>query len=340
MINIPIGESESKTELIYTKYNKDEFIKKDIKTVEEFLNDTEGKYVRWLDVVGLSDEKIIKDICKKFEIHPLVIEDIMNIDQSAKVEDYEESLFVVAKNIILEAVEEDGDKVLQLEQISFMIYKDKLISFRHKDTGIFDDIDGRLKDGTALRKNDPDDLLYALLDIIVDKYFTIMEDLGDRLDDLEDETLENPDRSILGKVYLLKRDLISIRNVLWAMRNTVSSLSKNEYDIINGNTIYYFRDIYDHIIQIINIAETYREIASSMLEIYLSSISNKTNDVMKVLTIYSTIFIPLTFIAGVYGMNFKYMPELYWKYSYASFWLISIAITLYSIKIFKKKGWM
>ena len=124
------------------------------------------------------------------------------------------------------------------------------------------------------------------------------------------------------------------------MRNTVSSLSKNEYDIINGNTIYYFRDIYDHIIQIINIAETYREIASSMLEIYLSSISNKTNDVMKVLTIYSTIFIPLTFIAGVYGMNFKYMPELYWKYSYASFWLISIAITLYSIKIFKKKGWM
>ena len=340
MINIPIGESESKTELIYTKYNKDEFIKKDIKTVEEFLNDTEGKYVRWLDVVGLSDGKIIKDICKKFEIHPLVIEDIMNIDQAAKVEDYEESLFVVAKNIILEAVEEDGDKVLQLEQISFMIYKDKLISFRHKDTGIFDDIDGRLKDGTALRKNDPDDLLYALLDIIVDKYFTIMEDLGDRLDDLEDETLENPDRSILGKVYLLKRDLISIRNVLWAMRNTVSSLSKNEYDIINGNTIYYFRDIYDHIIQIINIAETYREIASSMLEIYLSSISNKTNDVMKVLTIYSTIFIPLTFIAGVYGMNFKYMPELYWKYSYASFWLISIAITLYSIKIFKKKGWM
>lgn len=338
MINIPIEEKE--TELIYTKYDKEEFIKKDIASIEEFINDQDGNYVRWLDIVGLSDEKMIQDICEKFKIHPLVIEDMLNVDQSPKMEDYEQSLFVVAKNIILEEDQEEENQVLQLEQISFMIYKDKLISFRHKDTGIFDDIDSRLKDGTALRKNNSDDLLYALLDIIVDKYFTVMEDLGDRLDDLEDETLENPDRSILGKIYLLKRDLISIRNVLWAMRNTVSSISKNEYDIINGNTIYYFRDIYDHIIQIINITETYREIASSMLEIYLSSIGNKTNDVMKVLTIYSTIFIPLTFIAGVYGMNFKYMPELYWKYGYASFWLISIAITVYSVKFFKKKGWM
>lgn len=342
MINIPIEEKE--TQLIYTKYDKEELIKKDIEYIEEFLNDTDGNYVRWLDIVGLSDGKLIKDICEKFEIHPLVIEDILNVEQTPKMEDYEQSLFVVAKNIILKEVEEDeddeDDEVLQLEQISFMIYKDKLISFRHKDTGIFEGIDGRLKDGTALRKNNPDDLLYALLDIVVDKYFTVMEDLGDRLDDLEDETLENPDPSILGKIYLLKRDLISIRNVLWAMRNTVSSISKNEYDIINGNTIYYFRDIYDHIIQIINITETYREIASSMLEIYLSSIGNKTNDVMKVLTIYSTIFIPLTFIAGVYGMNFKYMPELYWKYSYASFWVISIIVTIYSIRFFKKKGWM
>lgn len=329
-----INLDERSTKLIYTKYNKDEFIKEEIEIIEEFIEDEDGKYVRWLDVIGLSDEKVLTDICDKFHIHPLVIEDILNIDQVPKVEDYENSLFVVAKNIILE---EDG---LSQEQISFMIYKDKLISFRFKETGIFDEIKGRLRDGTALRKNNPDDLLYALMDIIVDKYFIIMEDIGNKLDDLEDETLENPDKSILEKVYLLKRELITIRNILWPMRNTISSISKNEYDIINGNTIYYFRDIYDHIIQIIDINETYREIASSMLEIYLSSIGNKTNDVMKVLTIYSTIFIPLTFIAGVYGMNFKYMPELYWKYSYASFWIISIIITIYMIRFFKKKGWM
>lgn len=321
------------TELIYTKYDKDKFERKEIEKIEEFLNDSGEKGVRWLDIVGLSDEDILQDICDKFYIHPLVVEDLLNMDQTPKVEDYDESLFVIAKNIILE------DDLLEQEQISFMLYEDKLISFRYKDTGIFDEIKSRLRDGTALRKNNPDDLLYALLDIIVDRYFIVMEDIGDRLDDLEDETLENPDKELLEKVYLLKRDLIAIRNILWPMRNTVSSLSKNEYEIINGNTIYYFRDIYDHIIQIIEINETYREIASSMLEIYLSSIGNKTNEVMKVLTIFSTIFIPLTFIAGVYGMNFKYMPELYWRHSYLSFWIISIVITLYMLRYFKKKGW-
>lgn len=332
MINITVDEE--RTKLIYTKYDKGEFIRKEIDSVEEFLNDVNGKHVRWLDIVGFSEKQVLEDVCEKLKAHPLVVEDILNIDQTPKVEDYESSLFVVAKNIILE------EEVLKKEQISFILYRDKLISFRYKDTGIFDEIEGRLKDGTALRKNGSDDLLYALLDIIVDRYFDVMEDISNKLDDLEDETLENPDKSILAKVYLLKRELIDIRNVLWPMRNTISSISKNEYDIINGNTIYYFRDIYDHIIQIIDINETYREIASSMLEIYLSSIGNRTNDVMKVLTIYSTIFIPLTFLAGVYGMNFRYMPELYWKLAYPSFWIISIIITIYSIKFFKKKGWM
>lgn len=328
-----IGMEKEKTKLIYTKYDKDIFEKKEIESIEEFLRDEEGTGVKWLDIVGLSDENVLQDICDKFQIHPLVVEDLLDMEQTPKVEDYEESLFVIAKNIILE------DYSLQEEQISFILYEDKLLSFRYKDTGIFDEIKNRLREGTALRKNNPDDLLYALLDIIVDRYFVVMEDIGDRLDDLEDETLESPDKELLEKIYLLKRDLISIRNILWPMRNTVSSLSKNEYDIINGNTIYYFRDIYDHIIQVIEINETYREIASSMLEIYLSSIGNKTNDVMKILTIFSTIFIPLTFIAGVYGMNFKYMPELYWKYSYASFWVISLVITIYMLIFFKRKGW-
>lgn len=331
MENIDVDKRPTK--LIYTKYNKEKIIKNEIETVEEFLNDTEGKYVRWLDIIGLSEGDVLQDICDKLEIHPLVVEDILNIDQVPKVEDYENNLFIIAKNIILE------DHILKQEQIAFMIYRDKLISFRYKDTGVFDEIKGRLKDGTALRKNNPDDLLYALLDIVVDKYFVIMEELGNRLDDLEDETLEDPDKELLEKIYLLKRDLISIRNILWPMRNAISSISKNEYDIINGNTIYYFRDIYDHIIQIVDINETYREIASSMLEIYLSSIGNKTNEVMKVLTIFSTIFIPLTFIAGVYGMNFRYMPELYWKYSYPGFWIISIITTIYMLRFFKKKGW-
>lgn len=332
MRNISLDNKE--TLLIYRKYNKDKLIRRELSSIDEFLDDRDEGYVRWLDIVGLNDKAILEDICDKLKVHPLVEEDILNMDQVPKVEDYEDSLFIIAKNIILEG------ETLKSEQISFIIYKNILLSFRFKDTGIFDQIEGRLKEGTALRKNGSDDLLYALIDIVVDKYFIIMQDIGERLDDLEDETLESPDKSLLNKVYLLKRDLISVRNILWPMRNTISSISKNEYDIIDGNTIYYFRDIYDHIIQIIDINETYREIASSMLEIYLSSISNKTNDVMKVLTIYSTIFIPLTFIAGVYGMNFRYMPELYWKYSYASFWVISIIITIFMIRFFRRKGWM
>lgn len=331
MINSTVDER--KTKLIYTKYDKKEIIKKEIESIDEFLRDIEDEKVKWLDIVGLSETEVLEDICEKLRVHPLVVEDILNIDQTPKVEDYEDSLFVVVKNIILE-------EEIETEQISFILYRDKLISFRYKDTGIFHDIEARLKEGTALRKNGVDDLLYALIDIIVDKYFLVMENLGNNLDDLEDEILENPKKSILGEIYLLKRDLISIRNVLWPMRNTMSNISKNEYEIISGNTIYYFRDIYDHIIQIIDINESYREIASSMLEIYLSSIGNKTNDVMKVLTIYSTIFIPLTFLTGVYGMNFKYMPELYSEYAYPIFWILSIIITVYSIIIFKKKGWI
>lgn len=325
---------EKVTELIYTKYSKEEFIKKEINSIEEFLNDRDSKSVKWLDIIGLWDRQILNELVEQMDIHPLVIEDILNVDQVPKIEDYEDSLFVIAKNIILDKGE------LKEEQIAFILYRDKLITFRYNDTGIFDGIKNRLRHGTTLRKNNPEDLLYALLDIIVDKYFIIMEDIGDRIDILEDETLESPDKSILEKVYLLKRDLISIRNILWPMRNTISSISKNEYEIIDGNTIYYFRDIYDHIIQIIDINETYREIASSILEIYLSSIANKTNDVMKILTIYSTIFIPLTFIAGIYGMNFKYMPELYWKYSYLTFWIVSIIIIGFMLRFFKKKGWI
>jgi magnesium transporter len=198
----------------------------------------------------------------------------------------------------------------------------------------------RLKEGTNIRKNGADDLLYGLLDAIVDNYFLIVEDIGEKIDTVEDELLLNPKKEILQKIYTLKRDLIYIRNSLWPMRNVISSLSKNDYDLIDGKTIYYLRDVYDHVIQMIDIIETYRDICSGMLDTYLSSIGNKTNEVMKVLTIFSTIFIPLTFLAGVYGMNFRYLPELNWKYGYFSFWIISIIIIILMLRFFRKKDWL
>lgn len=339
--NTPVGSVNSvdhkrveDVKITYTKYNNLEFERKEVKNLDEFFNVEEGK-VKWLDIIGLHDTDLVNELGKKLMIHPLAIEDILNIRHNPKFEDYDSYIFLVAKIMYF-----NHDEELETEQISFVLFKDKLISFQELESKVFDNILSRLKEGTNIRKNGSDDLLYALLDAIVDNYFLIIEDIGEKIDVLEDELLLNPTRPLLQKIYILKRDLIYIRNTLWPMRNVISSLSKNDYDLIDGKTIYYMRDVYDHIIQMIDIIETYRDICSGMLDTYLSSIGNKTNEVMKVLTIFSTIFIPLTFLAGVYGMNFRYLPELNWKYGYLSFWIISAIIIGFMIRFFRKKDWM
>lgn len=229
---------------------------------------------------------------------------------------------------------------LDTEQISFLLFEKQLISFQESESSIFNPLIKRLAEGTYIRKNGADDLLYGLIDTIVDNYFLIMEKIGDDIDTVEDELLSNPTKEVLHEIYTLKRELVYIRNSLWPMRNIVSSLSRDDYGFIDEKTTHYFRDVHDHTIQMIDIIETYRDICSGMLDTYLSSIANKTNDVMKILTIFSTIFIPLTFLAGIYGMNFKYIPELNWKYSYPVFWIISIITTIVMIRFFKKKKWL
>ncbi len=229
---------------------------------------------------------------------------------------------------------------LEVEQFSFILFKDLVISFQQSNSNLYEGILSRMGDGSNIRKNGADDLLYALTDIIVDNYFLVVEQMGEKIDEVEDKVLSNPEREVLQEIYELKRNLIYIRKTLWPMRNTISSISKNDFELIDERTLYYFRDIYDHILEMIDIVETYREICSGMLDTYLSGISNKTNDIMKVLTIFSTIFIPLTFIAGVYGMNFRYLPELNWKYGYASFWVISAILTGFMLRYFRKKKWL
>lgn len=332
---IHVGEKHMEQEkIIFTKYTSNEFFRTEIENLDEFFRADKDK-VKWLDIIGLHNTKLIDELGKKLGFHPLVQEDILNTTQNPKLEDYDDYLFLVTKNMFYN----DEDE-LETEQISFLLYKDKLLSFQEIESEVFGNILGRLKEGINIRKNGADDLLYGLLDAIVDNYFLIIEDLGQEIDIVEDELLADPKRELLEKIYNLKRDLIFIRNTLWPMRNVISSLSKNEYELVDGKTIYYIRDVYDHIIQMIDIIETYRDICSGMLDTYLSSIGNKTNEVMKVLTIFSTIFIPLTFLAGVYGMNFKYLPELNWKYGYLSFWIVSFILIGFMIRFFKKKDWL
>lgn len=321
--------------IVYRKYNSQEFEEKNLEKVDEFIYDKCNNKVKWLSIIGLHDTNLISNLCETLNIHPLVIEDILNTGQGTKLEDYDDYLFLNTKLTF-----QNHKNEFDTEQISFILFKDKLISFQELESPIFNPLIKRLTDGTYIRKNGADDLLYGLLDATVDNYFLLMEEIGDRIDIIEDDLLSNPTNDILQEIYILKRELIFIRNSLWPMRNIISSLSKNEYELIDERTTYYLRDIYDHIIQMIDIIETYRDICSGMLDTYLSSIGNKTNEVMKVLTIFSTIFIPLTFLAGVYGMNFKYIPELNWKYSYHSFWIISIVITGIMIRFFRKKGWL
>jgi|SRR5690625_3317554 len=341
-INTPPGTAthvgEKKIEnvkLTYTKYNKENIERKSIENIDEFIHDKEPNKVKWLNITGLQDTELIENLCQTLNVHPLVVEDILNTGQAAKYEAFEHYLFLNAKSIIFNKKDE-----LEAEQISFLLFKDRLISFQESESTIFDPLKKRLVGGTYIRKNNADDLLYGLLDNIVDHYFVVMEKIGDEIDKVEDELLSVPTKEVLHKIYALKRELIFIQNTLWPMRNVVNTLSRNETDLIDEKTTRYFQDVYDHVIQMIDLTETYRDISSGMLDTYLSSISNKTNDVMKVLTIYSTIFIPLSFLAGVYGMNFKYFPELNWKYSYPLFWLVSILITIIMIRFFKKKDWL
>lgn len=319
----------------YIEYDKDKYYIEDIKgdKIEDFLGDRHGK-IKWLSIVGIKDQGKIKSLCLPLNLHTLVIEDILDTDKNTKIDDYNDYLFLIVKRMYY-----TDEMELGIEQISFLLFKDRLVSFQEFESDIFKDIENRLREGGNIRKSMGDDLLYFLLDAIVDDYFILLKDIGEKIDIIEDELLIDPDKEILEKIYLLKRDLIYIRNSLWPMRNMANKLSKAEYDLIDGKTVYYMRDISDSVIQVIDLVEIYREVCSGMLDTYLSSIGNKTNQVMKVLTVFSTIFIPLSFLAGVYGMNFKYIPELNWKFSYHTFWIISILLTVFMLRYFKKKDW-
>lgn len=320
--------------MIFTRYNTEFFEKVEVNNFDELIIPADDT-VKWLEVTLSDNEELVKQLGNRFNIHPLVIEDIIHGDHMPKLEDYEEYLLLIVEGMTLL-----DNNLLKQEQVSFILFKDLVISFVESDSIDFESVLTRMSEGSSLRKNGADDLLYALTDSIVDEYFLLVEKIGETIDEVEEKVLTNPQREVLQEIYKLKRSLIYVRKTLWSMRNAIGSLLKNQFELVDEKTLYYFRDVYDHIIQMIDIIETYRDICSGMLDTYLSSISNKTNDIMKVLTIFSTIFIPLTFLAGVYGMNFVYFPELNWKYGYVGFWIVSAGIAIVLLRFFKKKKWL
>lgn len=332
---IYIGDRKvEKVKVLKTSYNEKDYKEESIKDLKSLKKEDFFK-VHWIEIIGLHDVELILEIGNIFNLHPLVIEDILNMSHGPKLEEYEDYLFLVTKNIYI-----NNKGELETEQISFILMDDIIISFKETDREVFSNLKRRLKIRSSIRKAGGEILLYTILDTIVDDYFLVIGNISEEIDEVEDELLNNPTKELLQDIYELKRDLIYLRKILWPMRNILNSISRNDFEIIDSKTNYYFRDIYDHIIQMIDIVETYREICSGMLDIYLSSIGNKTNDVMKILTIFSTISVPLTFLTGVYGMNFVYQPELQWRYAYLVFWILSIGITIIMLKYFKDKDWI
>lgn len=293
--------------------------------------------ITWVNIEGLQDIALIDAIGSHFNIHPLVLEDIVNTHQRPKFEDYDDYLFMVLKALLV-----DDDKfAVTYEQISLVVFKNVIFSFKEKRDELFSPIRHRLANGNGrFRTLGADYLAYTLIDCIVDEYFQPQDRLDNLIEKIEDELLTNPERRLLFMIQTIRRELVYLRRIISPMRELLAALIRSESHLIDQKSGLYFRDVYDHTIRVLESQESYRELITGLLDIYLSSTSNRMNEIMKVLTIFAAIFIPLTFIAGIYGMNFDYMPELRWKWAYPALWFIFIGVAITLLIYFKKKKWL
>lgn len=335
---VHVGEKlVDKVKITVIDYDTENFYEKEVAAVDECFRFRETSTVTWINIDGIHDASVIEKLGSQFGIHPLILEDIMNTSQRPKLEDMGDSIYLVVK--MIEFVPECPD--VSIEQMSIVFGKNFVLSFQERPGDTFDPVRERIRKGKGrIRKMGPDYLAYALLDSVVDDYFVVLERLGEQVEDLEDALISDPKRETLNRIHRLKREMIFLRKSVWPLRELISRMERAESPLIKKTTGIFLRDVYDHTIQVIDNIETFRDMLSGMLDMYLSSVSNRMNEVMKFLTIIGTIFIPLTFLAGVYGMNFKFMPELEWRYGYFVVWGVMIAVAVSLLVYFRKKKWL
>ncbi|MCX9083702.1 MAG: magnesium/cobalt transporter CorA [Candidatus Methanoperedens sp.] len=333
-----IGEKKvEKTRISIFDYDETHVLEKEVKFVEESFPFKDKPTVTWINIEGIHEIEIIDKIGKYFGVHPLILEDILNTEKRPKMEDFENYIYITLK--ILKSAS-DNERILS-EQISFIIGSNFVISLLEGKDEIFGHVKERIRNGKGLiRKMGPDYLAYTLIDTIVDNYFIIMEKFGEKIEIMEEELVKDPTPDTLKLLHDTQRELILLRKSVWPLREVVNNTLRGGSKLIHESTLIYLRDVYDHTIEIIDMIEGLRDMVSRMFDIYLSSISNKMNEIMKVLTIIATIFIPLTFIAGVYGMNFEYMPELKWEWGYPAIWVVMISLGVLMMGYFKKNKWI
>jgi magnesium transporter len=335
---IHIGEQKvEKATITVIDYDESQYQEKQTGDIEECRAFRDQPTTTWITVTGLHNTEFIEKIGQCFNLHPLLLEDVLNTEQRPKFDDYENYLFLVLKMISYD----DKRKEIKVEQISLVLGANYVISFQEQEMSILEEIRSRIKNNKGrIRKMGADYLAYSMIDIIIDNYFTVLEKLGETIDDLEEKLVGNTKPQTLQILHRLKWEMMLLRKSVWPLRELIGTLERGEFELIRKTTCVYLRDVYDHTIQVIETVDTFRDMLSGMVDIYLSSINNKTNEIMKVLTMIATIFIPLTFIVGVYGMNFEFMPELKLKWAYPALLLLMGVIAVFMVIYFRKKKWL
>lgn len=292
--------------------------------------------VSWLNVDGLADPAVVETLGSSYELHPLVMEDILNTDQRPKVEEYPGYLYIV-----LRMLQFDKDRQqIHSEQLSLVVGKDHVLSFQERPGEVFDGVRERLRAGRRIRFMRSDYLAYAMLDAVVDHYFEMLEHISEQVERLEDQVIDAPGPDTLARMHHYKREMLLLRKAIWPLRELLSRITRDESPLISEETRPYLRDVYDHVIHVMDSVDTIRELLVSMLDLYLTSVSKRTNEIMKVLTIFASLFMPLTFIVGVYGMNFDVMPELRWVWGYPAVMLVMLLLVIGLLVLFRRRHWI
>lgn len=326
--------SKDRVRISCIDYYEDNYKEKIVYNIDE-INLKEPTGIHWINVDGLNDISILEKIGKRFNVHRLLLEDILDTTSRPKVDETNNVFFMILKMIYLN----DTEKII-CEQVSILLCGNYIITFQEQIGDVFDSVRKRIfMDKGPIRKKGADYLCYALIDSIVDNYFVILENFEDKIEILEEELVGNPDKATLKKIYDIKNELIFLKKSIWPLRDVLNCIYHGDFLAISNNITIYIKDVYEHVIQINDTIQLFLDSISNMLDIYLSSVSNKMNEIMKVLTIFSTIFIPLSFIVGVYGMNFDNMPELKFKHGYLILWIVMISVTINMLYYFKKKKW-
>ena len=334
---IHVGKQKTEKPVIsLVDYYQDYFETRTDITIEESTAFKESETVSWINLSGIHDTSIIELFGQRFGIHTLALEDILNTHHRPKVEEMEGYSLVILKMLFFD----DDTQSIEAEQISLILGPRYVLTFQEKEGDVFDGVRERLQRSNGrIRHRGADYLAYALIDSIVDSYFHILEKVGDNLAQLEEELLSNPEQSTLGRVHHYKRQLMLLRKSVWPLREVISELYKEESSMIREDTLVFLRDLYDHTIQVLDTVEIFRDTVSGLQDLYMSTVSNRMNEIMKVLTIMASIFIPLTFIAGIYGMNFEYIPELKWRWGYFAIWGVMLGCAAGMVLYFRSKKW-